>query len=84
MGNRPRTKISSNFSALGCALAEGRTAISVGREPGNRKDNRNKLYFAVAHCRWGKIGVRRNCCTATQMSRNAAIHRTFGVIGRRG
>jgi hypothetical protein len=84
MRKQAENEISYNFSALGCALAEGRTAISVGRKARNRKDNRNKLYLAVAHCRWGKIGVRGNCCAAPQMSGSAAIHGTFGVIGRCG
>ena len=80
MRKQTKNQPSDYFSALGCALRKGRTAISVGRIAGNRKDYRNKLYFAVAHCRWGKIGVRGNCCAAAQMSGSAAIHGTFGII----
>ena len=84
MRKQAESQISYYFSALGCALDQGRTAISVGRKAGNRKDNRNKLYFAAAHCRWGKVGIRGNRCSAAQMSGGAAIHGTFGVIGGRG
>ena len=56
----------------------------MGRETGNREDNRNKLRFTIANCRWGKCGMSGNCCAAPQMSGSAAIHGTLGVIGRRG
>ena len=68
---------------MGYALDQGRTAISMGGEAGNREDNRNKLRFTIAHCRWGKCGMGGNCCAAAQMSGSTAIHGTFGVIGRR-
>lgn len=84
MRKQAESQISYYFSALGCALDQGRTAISVGRKAGNRKDNRNKLCFATAHCRWGKTWIRGNRCSAAQMSGSAAIHGTFGVIGDRG
>lgn len=54
------------------------------RKAGNSEHNRNKLYFAIAHCRWGEIGIRGNCCAAPQVSRSAAIHGTLGIIGRCG
>jgi hypothetical protein len=76
--------LSYYFSALGCALDEGRTAISMGRKAGNSEDNRNQVNLAVAHCRWRKIGVPGNRCAAPQMSGSAAIHGTLGIIGRRG
>jgi hypothetical protein len=83
--NRPRTNSAvTYFSALGCSLDEGRTAISMGRKAGDRKDNRNQVNLAVAHCRWRKIGVRGNCGSAPQMPGSAAIHGTLSVIGRRG
>ncbi len=69
---------------MGYALDQGRTAISMGREAGNREDNRNKLRFTIANRRWGKCGMRGNCCTAAQMPRSAAIHGTLGVIRSRG
>ena len=72
------------LSALGCALGEGRAAISVGREAGDREYNCNKLDLTVAHCRWGKIRIGGNGCSASQMSWSAAIHGTLGIIGRRG
>jgi hypothetical protein len=56
----------------------------VGRKAGNREHNRNKLDLAVAHRRWGKIGIGGNCCSVPQMSWRAAIHGAFGVIGCRG
>lgn len=56
----------------------------MGRKAGNREHNRNHVNLAVAHCRWRKIGVRGNCYAAPQMSGSAAIHGTFGIIGRRG
>jgi hypothetical protein len=76
--------LSVYFSALGCALDEGRAAISVGRKAGNNEHNGNKLDLAIAYCRRREIRVGGNCCSAPQMSRSAAIHGTFGVIGRRG
>jgi hypothetical protein len=83
--NRPRTNSAvTYFSALGCALDEGRTAISMRRKAGNCEHNRNQLNLAVAHCRWRKIGVRGNCGSAPQMPGSAAIHGTLSVIGRRG
>ncbi len=69
---------------MGYALDLGRTAISMGREAGNREDNSNKLRFMIANCRWGKCGMGGNRCAAAQMSRSAAIHGTLGVIRRRG
>jgi hypothetical protein len=78
-----KNQLSYYFSALGCSLDEGRTAISMGRKAGSREHNRNKVNLAVAHCRWGKVGIRGNCCTAPQMSRRTAIHGTLGIIGRR-
>ena len=69
---------------MGYALDQGRTAISMGRETGNREDNRNKLRFTIANCRWGKRGMGGNCCAAAQMSGSAAIHGAFGFIGGRG
>ena len=56
----------------------------MGRETGNREDNRNKLRFTIANCRWGKRGMGGNCCAAAQMSGSAAIHGTLGIIGSRG
>ncbi len=70
------------FSGWAFALDEGRTAISMGRKAGNCEDNRSKLEFKIAHCRWRKIRIGGNCCAAPQMSRRAAIHRTLGVIRR--
>jgi len=69
---------------MSCALDQGRTAISVGRETGNREDNPNKLRFTIANCRWGKCGIGGNCCAAPQVSGSAAIHGAFGIIGRSG
>ena len=69
---------------MGYALDQGRTAISMGGKTGNREDNRNKLRFTIANRRWGKCGMRGNCCAAAQMSRSAAIHGTLGVIRSRG
>jgi hypothetical protein len=80
-----REKLSYYFSALGCALDEGRrTAISVGGKTSNGEYNHNKLDLTVAHGWWRKIGIAGNCCTAPQMSRSAAIHGTFSIIGCRG
>ena len=56
----------------------------MGRKTGNGEHNRNKLDLMVAHCRWGKIRMGGKCCSAPQMSRSAAIHGTFGIIGCRG
>lgn len=67
-----------------CALDEGRTAISMGRETGNGEGNTRKLDFMIAHGRWGEARIGRNCCSAPQMSGRAAIHGTFSIIGRRG
>jgi hypothetical protein len=84
MENHAEHDLSNYFSALGCALDQGRTAISMGGKTGNCEHNRNKLDLTVAHCRWGKIGIGGNCCAAPQMSRSATIHGTLGVIWRRG
>lgn len=56
----------------------------MGRKTGYGEYNRNKLDIEVAHCRWGKIRMRGNRCSAPQMSWSAAIHGAFGIIGRRG
>ena len=56
----------------------------MGRKTGYGENNRNKLYLKVAHCRWGKIRLRGDGCSAPQMSRSAAIHGAFGIIGRSG
>lgn len=56
----------------------------MGRETSNGEHNRNKLDIEVAHCRWGKIRMRGNRCSAPQMARSAAIHGALGIIGRRG
>jgi hypothetical protein len=56
----------------------------MGGKTGNNEHNGNKLDFAIAHCRRGEIRIGRNCCSAPQMSRSAAIHGTFCVIGCRG
>jgi len=56
----------------------------MGRKTGYCEHNRNKLDIEVAHCRWGKIRMRGNGCSAPQMSWSAAIHGAFGFIGRRG
>lgn len=56
----------------------------MGRKTGYGEYNRNKLDIEVAHCRWGKIRMRGNRCSAPQMSRSAAIHGAFGIIGCSG
>ncbi|HEY2168820.1 MAG TPA: hypothetical protein VGJ30_04290, partial [Candidatus Angelobacter sp.] len=56
----------------------------MGRKTGNGEHNHNKLDLEVAHYRWGKIGMSGNRCSAPQMSRSAAIHWAFGVIGCSG
>jgi hypothetical protein len=78
-----KNQLSYYFSALQCSLDEGRTAIRMGRKAGSREHNRNKVNLAVAHCRWGKVGIRGNCCATPQVSRRTAIHGTLGIIGRR-
>lgn len=81
MHKQAGNNLSYYFSALGCALDAGRTAISMRRKTGNGEHNRNKLDLTVAHCRWGKIGIRGNCRAAPQMSGSTAIHGTFSIIG---
>jgi hypothetical protein len=39
MHKEAKYKFSCHFSALGCALDQGRTAISMGRKTGNREDD---------------------------------------------
>lgn len=56
----------------------------MGRKTGNGEHNRNKMDIEVAHCRWGKIRMLGDRCFAPQMSRSAAIHGAFGIIGCRG
>jgi hypothetical protein len=56
----------------------------MGRKTGNSEHNRDKLDIEVAHCRWGKIRIPGKCGSAPQMSRSAAIHGAFGIIGGHG
>lgn len=52
----------------------------MGRKTGDGERNRGKVDFPFAHCQWGKKRVCGNGGSAPEMSRDAAIHGTFGVI----
>ena len=56
----------------------------MGGKTSDGECNRKKLNFTVTHCRWGERRVYGNCGPAAKMSRGAAIHGTFRVIGGRG
>ena len=78
--NQRRIRSVSCFSALSCALGEGRAAISMGRKTGDSKRDRGKVDFSVAHCQWGKKRVCGNRGAIPWMSRHAAIHGALGLI----
>lgn len=56
-GRKSNSCAETYSSALLCALAKGRTAISMGGKTGDGERNGDEVHFPVAHCQWGKKRV---------------------------